>query len=136
MNLREGAAAYRDLARRAETDLALEACGEAARDYLAILRAVTPKRTGALADSETVAGPTGGGLHASAAIGPHIRYAAFREYGGTIHVRNARVLTDGASFFGRSVTQHGAHYMEKAQGPGAAAVADACRVVAARFFTL
>lgn len=136
MNLAGGAAAYRSLARRAEADLALEACGEAAKDYLAVLRAVTPKRSGRLADSETVTGPVGGGLHASALVGPHIIYAAFREHGGTIHVRNAKVLTDGVSFFGKSVTQAGSRYMEKAAGPGEAAVANACRVVAARFFTL
>lgn len=136
MNLAEGAAAFRGLAERAESDLAREACGEAARDYLTVLRAVTPKRTGALADSETVTGPMGGGLHATALVGPHIVYADFREYGGTITVKHARVLTDGASFFGRSVTQRGAHYMEMAEGPGAAAVAQACAVVAERFFTL
>ena len=136
MNFAEGAAAFRGLADRAEADLALEACGEAARDYLAVLRQVTPKRSGRLADSETVTGPTGGGSRATAFVGPHIRYAAFREHGGTIHVRNAKVLTDGFSFFGKSVTQTGARYMEKAEGPGGAAVAQACRVVAARFFTL
>jgi hypothetical protein len=136
VNLAGGAAAFRGLADRAESDLALEACGEAARDYLAVLRQVTPKRSGRLADSETVTGPSGGGLRATALVGPHVIYAAFREHGGTIHVRNAKVLTDGVSFFGRSVTQAGARYMEKAEGPGSAAVAHACRVVAVRFFTL
>lgn len=136
MNLAEAAAAFRGLAEKADSDLALEACREAATDYLTVLRAVTPKRTGALADSETVTGPTGGGTHAVAEVGPHIVYADFREYGGTITVKNARVLTDGASFFGKSVTQRGAHYMERSEGPGRAAVEDACRIAVERFFTL
>ena len=143
MDLAAGAAAFRNLARRAESDLALEACGEAAKDYLAVLRAVTPKRSGALADSETVTGPSGGGLHASALVGPHIIYAEFRERGGTItrHLPRPHVLgTPAVGFFGRgnpaTVTQHGARYMEKARGPGEAAVAHACRIVADRFFTL
>lgn len=136
MDLAGGAAMFRGIADRAKSDLALEACGEGARDYLTVLRAVTPKRTGALADSETVTGPSGGGTHATAAVGPHIVYAEFRERGGTIHVRSARVLTDGVSFFGKQVTQAGSRYMEKAEGPGRAAVENACRVTAARFFTL
>lgn len=144
MNLAGGAAAYRNLARRAEADLALEACGEAAKDYLAVLRAVTPKRSGALMDSETVTGPSGGGLHAAAFVGPHIIYGEFRDKGGTIDAKpglgrkgmRPHTLHWEGGGFPLHVTQAGSRYMEKAEGPGSAAVANACRVVAARFFTL
>lgn len=126
MDLAGAAAAFRDLADRAKSDLALEACAEAARDYLTVLRAVTPKRTGALADSETVTGPMGGGEHATALVGPHIIYAKFRNDGGTINAKYGEVWKtvkgksrmyrhtlhwDGGGF-PLHVTQHGAHYME------------------------
>lgn len=150
MNLGEFAAALRGLADRAESELALEACGEAARDYLTILRMVTPKRSGALADSETVTGPEGGGATATAEVGPHIIYAKFRDEGGTIHAKYGEVwkTVNGKSRMYRHtlhwegggfplhVTQAGSHYMTKAQGPGRGAVEDACRVALERFLVL
>ena len=63
------------------------ACAEGSRDFLAVLRMVTPKRSGALMDSETVTGPTGSGAFAVAEVGPHIIYAEFRNEGGTISAK-------------------------------------------------
>jgi phage gpG-like protein len=136
VNLAEGAAAWRDVAGRAEAGLARECCEAAARDYLAVLRAVTPKRTGKLMESETIDAVTGGGTHAMAVIGPHTVYARFRNYGGVISVKHAKVLTDGQTFFGKSVRQSGSHYMEKAEAASAGPIAEACREVVARFFTI
>ena len=136
MDLAGFAAAVRGVADRAEAELAMVACAEGSRDFLAVLRMVTPKRSGALMDSETVTGPTGSGAFAVAEVGPHIIYAKFRNDGGTISVRRARVLTDGVTFFGRHVTQHGAHYMERAEAAGRGAVERACQTAADRFISL
>lgn len=137
MNLGEAAAAFRALADRAESGLAREACEEAARDYLAILRAVTPKRTGRLAASETVDSVAGGGTRAVAVVAPHTVYAEFRDRGGTIYARNHRVLGNpDVGWFGKSVTQAGSHYMARAEGMAKGPVAGACRAAADRFFTL
>ena len=137
MDLAEAAAAFRKIAERAEAELALTACREAARDYLAVLRAVTPKRSGALMESERIDAVTGGGTHATAIVAPHIRYAAFRNYGGTITRHKPGSLgTPAVGFFGHSVTQAGSHYMERAEGLSRGPVAEACRRVASEFFTL
>lgn len=137
MNLGEAAGAFRALADRAESDLAREACEEAARDYLAILRAVTPKRTGRLAASETIDSVTGGGAMAVAVVAPHTVYAAFRDRGGTITKHSPGSLgTPAVGFFGHSVTQAGSHYMARAEGMARGPVSAACRAAADRFFTL
>lgn len=136
MNLAGFATAIRGVADRAEAGLALDACTEASKDFLAVLRAVTPKRSGHLADSETVDAVTGNGERATGIVAPHAVYAEFRNRGGTIHVRNAKVLTDGVSFFGRSVTQAGARYMEKGQAAGGPVVEAACRLVAEQYIRL
>lgn len=136
MNLSGGAAAFRGLADRIESSLALEACDAGARDFLAVLRTVTPKRSGALADSETVTGPAGSGTYAIALVGPHIVYDRFRNDGGTITSHGPWSLSDGVSYFGRSVTQAGSHYMERGEAAGAGVVAAAVAQVAARFITL
>jgi hypothetical protein len=134
--LGEFAARLRAVADRAEQSLALEACRMGAREYLAVLQEETPVRSGALRASEHIWTVAGGGSLATAALGPDIIYDRFRNDGGTITVKRAKVLSDGTSFFGRSVTQAGSHYMERARGPGAAAVARACRVVAAEIIEL
>ena len=126
----------REVADRAEESLAVDACRMGAREYLAVLQEETPVRSGALRGSERIWRVTGGGEQATAILGPNIIYDRFRNYGGTITVRRAKVLTDGVSFFGKSVTQAGSHYMERAEGPGAAALAVACKVTAAEFFEL
>ncbi len=101
-----------------------------AREYLFELQSVTPVLSGALRGSERVWRVEGNGAAATAIAGPNIVYDRFRNDGGTIHVRRAKVLTDGSRFFGKSVTQRGSHYMEKAEGPGQAALSRACKVVA------
>lgn len=137
MNLEGFAAAARDLAARAETGLAREACTAAARDYLAILRAVTPKRTGRLANSETIDSITGSGAVAVAVVAPHTVYAEFREHGGTITRHGPGSLGNPeVGWFGHSVTQAGSHYMEKAEGLARGPVAAACRIALDRMLVL
>lgn len=143
MNLDEFAAAAGTLADRAEEGLARDCAEEAARDYLTVLRAVTPKRTGHLMDSETVDSVTGSGAYAEAVIGAHAVYAAFREHGGTItrHLPRPHVLGNPAvGFFGRgnpaTVTQRGSRYFEKARAASGPAIEEACRSVLAEFLTL
>lgn len=133
MNLEEAAAKFREAATRAEASLALEVVTEMTRDYITVLRAVTPKRTGYLADSEYPDFITGNGVFATARAGPHAIYARFRNEGGTIHVRRAKVLTDGASFFGRSVTQQGSRYMERGEAAAEGVCHTAAQAVADRF---
>lgn len=136
MNLAEFAAEVRALAERADAELARTCAEEAGRDFLTVLRMVTPKRSGHLADSESLDSVTGSGAVATAIVGAHAVYAEFREKGGTIHVRNAKVLTDGVSFFGKSVTQRGSHYFEKAEGLARPEIAAACEATLRRFLTL
>ena len=143
--LAEFAAALRACADRCESSLALEAASEGVDKYLTVLRAVTPKRSGALAASEVVNSLSGGGTHAVATAGPHKIYAVFRNDGGSIDAAarwiyhgNRRyrhtLFFDGT--FALHVTQAGSHYMERSEGPGRGAVASACAEVAARMVSL
>jgi hypothetical protein len=143
VNLGEAAAAYRAVAERCEASLALDAAEAAARDAVAILRIVTPKRSGALAGSEVVNSVTGGGLHAVANYGPHKIYDKFRNDGGTITRKLGRphVLGGyGGPYFGHgnpaTVTQAGSHYMERGEAAARPAVAAACAMVLDRYLTL
>ena len=137
MNLAGFAGACRGLAGRAEAGLAREACEEAAKDYLAILRAVTPKRTGRLAGSETIDSVTGGGAFAVAVVAPHTVYAEFREHGGTITKHSPGSLgTPAVGWFGHSVYQAGSHYMERAEGLASGPVRGACQMVLDRMLVL
>ena len=142
MNLGEFAAALRGLADRAESELASTCAEEAGRDFLATLRVVTPKRSGHLADSESLDSVTGSGAVAEAIVGAHAIYAKFRNDGGTITAKkkNARgqymLGTPEVGFFGRSVTQHGAHYFETAEGLAGPQIEAACQGVLERFLTL
>lgn len=124
------------MAERCEASLALDCAEAGAKDAVAVLRVVTPKRSGRLADSEVVNSVTGSGTVAVADYGPHTVYDEFRNRGGTIHVRNAKVLTDGVTFFGKSVTQAGSHYMEKGSDAARGPVAAACEAVLERFLVL
>lgn len=136
MDLAGAAAAFRHLAEEAESSLALDCIHPMAKAALVALKLETPMRSGKLRGSETIDTIGGGGIHAYAIIAPHTVYAEFRDRGGTIHVRNAKVLTDGASFFGRSVTQAGSHYMMRGEAAGRGPCRAAAAEVAARFFTL
>jgi HK97 gp10 family phage protein len=81
--------------------------------FLRELQRNTPVLTGTLRRSERVNSVTGSGTRATASIGPHAVYARFRNFGGTITAKRARQLSNGHEFFGKSVTQAGAHYMDK-----------------------
>ena len=150
MDLAGFAAAVRVAADRAEAELAMVACAEGSRDFLAVLRMVTPKRSGALMDSETVTGPTGSGAFAVAEVGPHIIYAEFRNEGGTISAKVEPARSGGKypsgkprrhslhwpGGFAMHVTQAGSHYMERAEAAGRGAVERACQTAADRFISL
>ena len=143
MNLGEAAAAFREMAERAKSELALVACEEAAKDYLAVLRFVTPKRTGALAESEHIDAVFGGGTHATAVVAPHKVYADIVNDGGTVTRDLARphVLGNPAvGFFGHgnpaTVTIKARNYMQRAAGMARGPVAVACQRAADEFFTL
>ena len=144
MNLGEAAAAMRAVADRCDSSLALEACRESAKDAVAILRIVTPKKTGALADSEVVNSVEGGGTHAVANYGPHKIYDKFRNDGGTISahaglgrkgMRPHTLHWEGGAF-PLHVTQAGSHYMQRGEAAAKPAVAAACALVLDRYLTI
>lgn len=138
MNLAEFAAATRTLADRAKASLALEVAERGAKELLAAMFVVTPVLSGDLRASEHVQSVAGDGAHAVAMVGPDgsVPYDRFRNDGGTIHVKHAKVLTDGTRFFGRSVTQQGAHYMEKAEDEARPLVEAMAKIVVDEFITL
>jgi hypothetical protein len=129
LNLAEFAAAAKALATRAETELAGECARVAAREYLAALDVTTPVLSGALRASERVFAVSGGGPVAVAVVGSDLIYARFRNNGGTIRVKHAKVLTDGSRFFGREVHQHGSHYMERGEGLAAGPIRASCQIM-------
>ena len=118
--LSDWAAKLSAAADRMEAELAVTVCREQAKDFIAIERIVTPKRSGALAGSEHVDSVTGGGAHAEAIAGPHIIYARFRNDGGTITRKLPwpHVLGTGP-WYGHQVTQKGSHYVERAEADAA-----------------
>jgi len=142
VNLAGFAGAVRALADRAEASLAKDCVEAAAPRALDQLRIVTPVQSGALRGSEHVDAIFGSGTFATAVLAPHKIYAKFRNDGGTITAKklNARgqymLGTPAVGFFGRSVTQAGAHYMEKGEAAGRGPVAEACAQVAAFYFDL
>ena len=139
MNVAELAAKLREAAARAEAGLAGEVVTEMVRDYLATLRMLTPKRTGDLMRSEYPDFIRAAGTHATAAAGPHIVYAKFRNDGGTITAKrpNKRgqlmLGTPAVGFFGKSVTQQGSHYMERAHDAAEGACHAAAQAAMDRF---
>jgi hypothetical protein len=136
VNLAEFAAATRELAGRAENGLASECARVAANEYLAALYVTTPVQSGALRASERVWRVFGAGATAVAVVGPNIIYDRFRNDGGTIRVRRAKVLTDGTRFFGKQVTQKGSHYMERAVDEAAGPMQAAMHIALSDFLTL
>lgn len=136
MTLAEFAAKLRAAADRAETELAGQMVTAMERDYLAVLRIMTPKLTGALADSEYPDFIRVSGTHAEAVVGPHIVYARFRNDGGTITSKGPWPLRNKATgqVFGRSVTQAGSHYMERAHDAAQGACHVAAQAAVDRFF--
>jgi len=136
VNLSEAAARFREIAERCEEGLARDCARAGANEFLAELHVTTPVETGALRASERVWRVFGGGEHAVAVVGPNIIYDRFRNDGGTIHVRRAKVLTDGSRFFGRQVTQAGSHYMERARDESAGTMGAAMRIVVSDYLTI
>ena len=114
MNFAEAASRARAVTDKAQASLARDCARAGANEFLAELHVTTPVETGALRASERVWRVFGGGAQAQAIVGPNIIYGAFRNYGGTIRIRRAKVLTDGTRFFGKQVTQRGSRYMERA----------------------
>jgi hypothetical protein len=134
VNFSEAAAKFRAATDRAEASMARECAAAGARAFLPIERSVTPVLSGRLRQSEAVKAVTGGGTFAEAVVSPNTVYAHFRNFGGTITVRRAKVLTDGSRFFGRSVTQAGSHYVERAHNAAIGPVQVAIKMKAETFF--
>jgi hypothetical protein len=119
-SLAEAAAIFADTASVIEAEAALQVVTEQAEVYLPILQSVTPMLSGRLRLSETLNALTGGGTFAAANLGPHTVYAEFRNDGGTITAKRFPQLGNPeAGWFGKSVTQTGSHYMERAQAEAA-----------------
>lgn len=97
----------------------------------------TPVRSGALRRSIRVHGG-GGGLRSTSSAAPHVVYAEIQNDGGTIRVKhtyttkNGKVLpgflSDGSTFFGRSVTLRGQNYWKLA-GKEAAILSAAAQAI-------
>jgi hypothetical protein len=133
------AAEWDDLATRAEAELAITAVRAGAQDLLTVMRIVTPKRTGHLMESEKVLDVSGDGAHAIALVGPDgtVIYDEFRNDGGTITAKRFPQLGNpDVGWFGKQVTQEGAHYMEKAEEEGRPVVESAMQAAVGEFFTL
>lgn len=137
MNLSEGAAAWRRVAEHCEESLALDCARAGAKEYLAGLFVTTPVLTGALRATEKINFVTGDGTHAIADVGPDIIYDRFRNDGGTITVKRAKVLgTPAVGFFGKSVTQAGSRYMERAADEVEGTLPAAMAAIVSEYFTL
>lgn len=136
MNLSEAAAAYRAMAARCQESLALDCARAGAKEYLAALDVTTPVLSGALRASEHIDAVFGSGSRATAVVAPHIIYAEFRNNGGTIHVRNKKVLSNGSQFFGTHVTQAGSHYMERAADDAGGTMPAAMAIIVSDYLTL
>ena len=135
MNFSEAAARFRAATDRAEASMARDCAAAGARAFLPIERSVTPVLSGRLRESEAVKAVTGGGSYAEAVVSPNTVYAHFRNFGGTITVRRAKVLgTPAVGFFGRSVTQAGSHYVERAHAAAIGPVQVAIKMRAETFF--
>ena len=138
MNLDGFAAAAQAMADRAESELAVEVARAGAKELLAAMFVATPVLSGALRHSETVQSVGGSGAHAVALVGPNVIYDKFRNDGGTIHSKGPWPLRNRATgqVFGRSVTQAGCHYMERAEEEGAPMVEAAGQIALSEILTL
>jgi hypothetical protein len=137
VNLSEGAARFREMAEKASEGLAADCARAGAKEYLAGLFVTTPVLTGALRATEKINFVSGGGEHAVADVGPDIVYDRFRNDGGTITVKRAKVLgTPAVGFFGRSVTQSGSRYMERAVDEVAGTLPAAMQAIVSEYFTI
>ena len=80
----------------------------------------------------------GRGAHAVALVGPDIIYDKFSNDGGTIHSKGPWPLRNRATgqVFGRSVTQAGSHYMERAEAEAEGTMQASMHIILADFLTL
>jgi hypothetical protein len=116
---------------------AIEVCEAQALTFLRIEHAVTPKRSGHLADSEYIDSISGGGSHAIATMGPHAKYAEIENDGGTISAEDRWVTginKNGKPYrvrhtlhwpgggFPLHVKHKGSGYVQKAEGLAQAAM--------------
>src|SRR5271154_4321587 len=85
------AARWQAVADRMAGSLAIDVCRAQAGKFVEIERAVTPKRSGALAASEGIKGIGGGGAAASAVVSPDKVYAGIENYGGEISAKGGEV---------------------------------------------
>lgn len=143
MGLADYAAEWRELAERAEVELAVTAVRAGAKELLAAMEIVTPVLSGDLRASEKIQDVSGDGSHAVALVGPDgsVIYDEFRNDGGTITADGDWPLRnkDTGQVFSRrggSVTQQGAHYMERAEEEGRPMVESAMQGAVQEFFTL
>jgi hypothetical protein len=146
--LADWAARVQAVAARAEGELAITVVREQAREFVSIERAVTPKRSGKLAGSEWIDSIGGGGAFASAMVSPHIKYAEFRNDGGTITAadepaRSGRRHKSGKPYrhslawpggFAMHVTQAGSHYVQRAEAAAPGRLTGVAEGVVADFF--
>jgi|SRR5580698_8401680 hypothetical protein len=102
---------------------------------LRYLQQATPVETGRLRGSERVDSISASGTHGEAFIAPHTVYARFRNDGGTIHVKRAKVLSNGVSFFGKQVTQAGDGYLERGTEAGEGPCRDAASAALGRLIS-
>jgi phage gpG-like protein len=114
----------RSIAQRAESRVPVNAANAMAQTYQSsVVRSMggsapsapgTPpaRRTGTLARSVRAepAVPSGPG-RATSSVAPHTVYARIQQLGGDIHVKRARVLTDGKHFYGKHVHLPARPYM-------------------------
>jgi hypothetical protein len=113
MDLASFALALNRTAAALDSEAATRCARAAGGAFLGEFKKNTPVESGALRDSESME-VSGGGTHATAHVSTHLGlYASFRNDGGTIRVKHARVLSDGKSFFGKEVTQKGSGYLER-----------------------
>jgi hypothetical protein len=97
-----------------------------------------PVRSGALRRSIRLKGG-GGGLRSTSSAAPHTVYAAIQNYGGTIRVKHTFTtktgktlpgfLSNGSTFFGRSVVIPGQNYWTL-DGKGPACIDAAAQAIA------
>lgn len=119
---------FERIARAVSKDGAKAAADAAGKEFIALTIPRTPVKTGALRRSIKLH-PGGGGLISTSRAGTGLVYAEIQNTGGDIHVKHTFTtkggktlpgfLSDGSSFFGRSVHIKGSGYWTLA-GKGAA----------------
>jgi hypothetical protein len=145
----EEAARWDAIATRMETDLAITVCREQVEAFGTVEHILTPKRSGALADSEYADSISGGGTHAVGVYGPHKIYAAFRNDGGTISAKDEPARSgkvhevSGIPYrhslawgggFAMHVTQAGSHYVERSEAAARGSLAGIAEFVLGEIF--